>query len=113
VTVSFSLHQLHTLQGYARGTRSPGKKDGSDPRFRRSDPVFVGGAEGIRTPDLLIANGFSAQFCAVSRSTTGLSNACNAWRSPRGRAGGERSRRLSQTDPAGLKRRATSSIAVV
>lgn len=29
---------------------------GSHPRFRRSEPVLFGGAEGIRTPDLLIAN---------------------------------------------------------
>ncbi len=56
-----SLHQLHAcrgtrgVQGYTVGMRPLKRETGPELRFRRSDPVFPGGAEGIRTPDLLIA----------------------------------------------------------
>ena len=47
-----------SISGQSAAFRLPWSEmgTGSDPRFRRSEPVLFGGAEGIRTPDLLIAN---------------------------------------------------------
>jgi len=56
-----SLHQLHARRGTGgyrvhSGYAASERGTGPELRFSTLDTVFQGGAEGIRTPDLLIAN---------------------------------------------------------